>query len=150
TAADLVLEETYRTGAQEHLYIEPQAMLASVVPGSQVTVRGSLQCPYYVRKALAPLFNLAAENIRVVQTETGGGFGGKEEYPNIIAGHAALISWKAGGRPVKMIYNRREDMWATTKRHPSITRIKAGFAKDGTLLALDIDLLLDGGAYPTL
>ena len=148
--ADLIVEETYRTGAQEHLYIEPQAMIAAAVPGGQVTVWGSMQCPYYVRKALAPLFALPPERIRIIQMETGGGFGGKEEYPNIIAGHAALLSWKAGGRPVKMIYDRREDMWATTKRHPSKTRVKAGFKRDGELIALDIDLLLDGGAYPTL
>jgi CO/xanthine dehydrogenase Mo-binding subunit len=148
--ADVIVEETYRTGAQEHLYIEPQAIVAEAVPGETVTIWGSMQCPYYVQKAVAPLFNLSNDRVRVVQTETGGGFGGKEEYPNMIAGHAALLSWKAGGRPVKMIYNRREDMWATTKRHPSNTRVKAGFKHDGTLVALDIDLLLDGGAYPTL
>ena len=150
TDADLILEETYQTGAQEHLYIEPQAMLATAVPGDHVTVVGSLQCPYYVQKALVPLFALPPDRVRVIQSETGGGFGGKEEYPNMIAGHAALLSWKAGGRPVKMIYSRREDMWATTKRHPSKTRIKAGFKQDGTLVALDVDLILDGGAYPTL
>jgi CO/xanthine dehydrogenase Mo-binding subunit len=148
--ADLIVEETYRTGAQEHLYIEPQAIIAAAVPGERVTVWGSMQCPYYVRKALAPLFVLPVEDVRVVQMETGGGFGGKEEYPNMIAGHAALLSWKAGGRPVKMIYDRREDMRATPKRHPSKTHIKAGFKRDGTLIALDIDLVLDGGAYATL
>ena len=148
--AALILEETYRTPAQEHLYIEPQAMIAQAEPGRHVTVWGSMQCPYYVRKALAPLFDLEPDRVRVVQTETGGGFGGKEEYPNMIAGHAALLSWKAGGRPVKLIYDRREDLWATTKRHPSRTRIKAGFKRDGTLIALEIDFVLDGGAYPTL
>jgi CO/xanthine dehydrogenase Mo-binding subunit/aerobic-type carbon monoxide dehydrogenase small subunit (CoxS/CutS family) len=148
--ADLILEEAYRTGAQEHLYIEPQAMIAQAVPGRHVTIWGSMQCPYYVQKAVAPVFGLDAKQIRVIQTETGGGFGGKEEYPNMIAGHAALLSWKAGGRPVKMIYDRREDMWATTKRHPSVTRIKAAFTREGRLLALDIDITLDGGAYVTL
>lgn len=148
--ADLIVEETYRTGPQEHLYIENNAMIATATPAEHVTVMGSLQCPYYIQKALAPLFGLSPEKIRVVQTETGGGFGGKEEYPNLIAGHAALLSWKAGGRPVKMIYSRREDMLATTKRHPSKTHIRAGFKKDGTLVALDIDLTLDGGAYATL
>jgi CO/xanthine dehydrogenase Mo-binding subunit len=148
--ADLIVEETYRTGPQEHLYIETNAMIATAVPGQQVTVKGSLQCPYYIQKALAPLFGLTPDKVRVIQTETGGGFGGKEEYPNLIAGHAALLSWKAGGRPVKMVYGRREDMLATTKRHPSRTHIRAGFRKDGTLVALDIDMTLDGGAYPTL
>ena len=148
--ADVIVEETYRTGSQEHLYIEPQGMVAIARPAMAVTVWGSMQCPYYIRKALAPLFEMPPEKIRVVQMETGGGFGGKEEYPNMIAGHAALLSWKAGGRPVKLIYDRREDMLATTKRHPSRTRIKAGFTRDGKLIALDIDMLLDGGAYPTL
>jgi CO/xanthine dehydrogenase Mo-binding subunit len=148
--ADLIIDQTYRTPAQEHLYIEPNAMIATAIPGRHVTVMGSMQCPYYVQKALAPLFDLSPGDIRVVQTETGGGFGGKEEYPNMIAGHAALLSWKAAGRPVKMIYSRREDMLATTKRHPSKTRIRAGFKKDGTLVALDIDLTFDGGAYATL
>jgi CO/xanthine dehydrogenase Mo-binding subunit len=108
-----------------------------------------MQCPYYVHKALKALFDLSDEKIRVVQAETGGGFGGKEEYPSLIAGHAALLSWKAG-LPVKMIYDRAEDMVATTKRHPSRTRIKSAFDKEGKLLALDIDFVIDGGAYMTL
>jgi CO/xanthine dehydrogenase Mo-binding subunit len=148
--ADVIVEETYLTGSQEHLYIEPQGMIAVASPGEGLTVWGSMQCPYYIRKALAPLFEMPPDKIRVVQMETGGGFGGKEEYPNMIAGHAALLSWKAGGRPVKLIYDRREDMLATTKRHPSRTHIKAGFTRDGKLIGLDIDILLDGGAYPTL
>src|SRR5262249_55329687 len=82
--ADLIIEETYRTGAQEHLYIEPQAVVAAAIPGESVTIWGSMQCPYYVQKAVAPLLNLPKERVRVVQTETGGGFGGKEEYPNIV------------------------------------------------------------------
>ena len=82
-----------------------------------------MQCPYYVHKALVKLFDLPEEKIRIIQTETGGGFGGKEEYPSLIAGHAALLAWKSG-KPVKMIYDRAEDMVATTKRHPSRTRHK--------------------------
>ena len=84
-----------------------------------------MQCPYYIHKALAALFGLPAERIRVVQMETGGGFGGKEEYPSMIAGHAALLAWKSG-QPVKMIYGRAEDMAATTKRHPSRTSHRTG------------------------
>ena len=78
------------------------------------------------------LFALPEEKIRVIQTETGGGFGGKEEYPSLIAGHAALLAWKSG-KPVKMIYDRAEDMVATTKRHPSRTRHKTAVTKDGKL-----------------
>jgi CO/xanthine dehydrogenase Mo-binding subunit len=108
-----------------------------------------MQCPYYIHKALIKLFALPDHKIRVIQTETGGGFGGKEEYPSLIAGHAALLAWKSG-KPVKMIYDRAEDMVATTKRHPSRTRHKTGVTKDGKLVAMEIDFVIDGGAYCTL
>lgn len=144
-----IVQGEYRTGAQEQLYIEPNGAIA-VADSEGVTIWGSLQCPYYVHKALKCLFNLTADKIRVIQMETGGGFGGKEDYPSLIAGHAALLSWKSGGRPVKIIYDRAEDMVATTKRHPSRTRIRSAFDAVGGLLALDIDFALDGGAYLTL
>ena len=149
TSADFIVEGEYETGAQEQLYIEPQGMIAVANANEGVTVRGSLQCPYYVHKALVALFGLPKDRIRVVQTETGGGFGGKEEYPSMIAAHAALLAWKSG-RPVKMIYGRAEDMAATTKRHPSRTRHRTAVTRDGKLLAMDIDFTLDGGAYETL
>ncbi|HXW18719.1 MAG TPA: xanthine dehydrogenase family protein molybdopterin-binding subunit [Candidatus Acidoferrales bacterium] len=148
-SADLIVEGEYETGAQEQLYIEPQGMIAKANPRDGVTVWGSLQCPYYVHKALMPLFALPAEKIRVVQLETGGGFGGKEEYPSMIAAHAALLAWKSG-KPVKIIYDRAEDMAATTKRHPSRTRHRTAVTRDGKLIAMDIDFTLDGGAYLTL
>src|SRR4030081_1909595 len=102
-----------------------------------------------VTKALIKLFNLPEEKIRVIQTETGGGFGGKEEYPSMIAGHAALLAWESG-KPVKLIYDRAEDMVATTKRHPSRTRHKTAITKNGKLLAMEIDFVIDGGASGTL
>jgi CO/xanthine dehydrogenase Mo-binding subunit len=147
--ADHIIEGEYRTGAQEQLYIEPNGMIAVANGREGVTVWGSLQCPYYVHKALVKLFGLAEDRVRVVQAETGGGFGGKEEYPSMIAGHAALLAWKSG-RPVKIIYDREEDMVATTKRHPSRTRIKSAVTKDGKLLGAEIEFVIDGGAYSTL
>ncbi|HEU4891012.1 MAG TPA: xanthine dehydrogenase family protein molybdopterin-binding subunit [Vicinamibacterales bacterium] len=144
----LIVEGEYETGAQEQLYIEPNGMLA-VADRGHVTVWGSMQCPYYIHHALAALFGLPENRIRVVQMETGGGFGGKEEYPSVIAGHAALLAWKSG-RPVKMIYGRSEDMAATTKRHPSKTKHRTAVSADGRLLAMDIDFTIDGGAYCTL
>ena len=147
--ADLIVEGTYETGAQEQLYIEPQGMIAQANAEEGVTVWGSLQCPYYIHKALVVLFGLPKERVRVVQAETGGGFGGKEEYPSMIAGHAALLAWKSG-KPVKIIYDRAEDMVATTKRHPSRTKHRTAVTRDGKLVAVDIDFTLDGGAYETL
>jgi CO/xanthine dehydrogenase Mo-binding subunit len=147
--AAVVVEGVYETGAQEQLYIEPNGMLAVAGPSHGVTVWGSMQCPYYIHKALAGLFDLPMDHVRVVQMETGGGFGGKEEFPSVIAGHAALLAWKSG-QPVKMVYGRSEDMAATTKRHPSRTRHRTAIDHDGRLLAMDIDFTIDGGAYCTL
>lgn len=147
--AELIVEGEYYTGAQEQLYIENNGAIAIANVKDGVTVWGSMQCPYYVHKALLKLFNLPEDKIRVIQTETGGGFGGKEEYPSLIAGHAALLSWKSG-KPVKIIYDRAEDMVATTKRHPSRTRHKTAVTKEGKLLAMEIDFVVDGGAYCTL
>jgi CO/xanthine dehydrogenase Mo-binding subunit len=147
-AADLVVEGEYRTGHQEQLYIEPHGVIATPGDGG-ITVAGSLQCPYYVHKALCVLLGLPPDRVRVVQTETGGGFGGKEDYPSIIAGHAALLAWKAG-RPVALLYDRQEDMAATTKRHPAIVRHRTGVRRDGRLVAIEVDVLLDAGAYTTL
>jgi CO/xanthine dehydrogenase Mo-binding subunit len=146
--AAVVVEGTYRTGHQEHVYIEPNGVIAVPEDGG-VTVHGSLQCPYYVQRALCRLLALPPEKVRIVQAETGGGFGGKEEYPSMIAGHAALLALKSG-RPVKLVYDRVEDMVATTKRHPSIVRHRTGLTHDGQLLAMEIDVLMDGGAYCTL
>ncbi len=144
-----IVEGEYRTGAQEQLYIETNGVIATANREDGVTIWGSMQCPYYIHKALLKAFPLPPEKIRVIQMETGGGFGGKEEYPSIIAGHAALLAWKSG-RPVKLIYDRAEDMTATTKRHPSRTRIKSAVSRDGKLLAMDIEFVIDGGAYATL
>jgi CO/xanthine dehydrogenase Mo-binding subunit len=147
--ADFIVEGDYETGAQEQLYIEPQGVIAQASTEDGVTVWGSLQCPYYVHKALVILFGLPKDRVRVIQTETGGGFGGKEEYPSMIAAHAALLAQKSGC-PVKIIYDRAEDMVATTKRHPSKTRHRTAVTCSGKLLAMDIDFTIDGGAYETL
>jgi CO/xanthine dehydrogenase Mo-binding subunit len=146
--ADLIIEGEYRTGHQEQLYIEPNGVIAVPVDGG-IVIYGSLQCPYYVHRAMMRLLDLPASKVRVIQTETGGGFGGKEEYPNMIAGHAALLALKAK-RPVKIIYDRVEDMIATTKRHPFIVHHKTGVKRDGTLTAQQIEIRVDGGAYITL
>ncbi|HSW43392.1 MAG TPA: xanthine dehydrogenase family protein molybdopterin-binding subunit [Patescibacteria group bacterium] len=147
--ADFVLEGEYRTGPQEHIYIEPQAMIASLGEDGSIIVTGSLQCPYYVHAALARALALPIERVRVVQAETGGGFGGKEEYPSMLAIHAALLA-RAAGRPVRMTYDRHEDIVATTKRHPAVVRHRTGVAAGGRLVAQEIDIVMDAGAYATL
>ncbi|HEY8438481.1 MAG TPA: xanthine dehydrogenase family protein molybdopterin-binding subunit [Candidatus Limnocylindrales bacterium] len=148
-AAALIVEGEYRVGHQEQLYIENNAMIAVPREDGGVAVHGSLQCPYYIHKALKRALRLSDEGARVVQAETGGGFGGKEEYPSIIALHAALLARKTG-KPVRMIYGRHEDLAATTKRHPAVVTHRTGVKADGTLVAQEIDVVMDGGAYSTL
>jgi CO/xanthine dehydrogenase Mo-binding subunit len=146
--APVVVERTYETGSQEHVYLETQGMVA-LVDGDVLVLQGSMQCPYYILKALTHALARDATRLRVIQTPTGGGFGGKEEYPSTIALHAGLLALKSG-RPVKLIYDRGEDMAATTKRHPALVRHRTGVTRDGQLLAQDITVIMDGGAYVTL
>jgi CO/xanthine dehydrogenase Mo-binding subunit len=143
-----VIEGVYETGAQEHVYLETQGMLAWDDEGV-ITVAGSMQCPYYIVDAFEHALGRSRETVRIIQAATGGGFGGKEEFPSGIALHAALLAMKAG-RPVKLVYDRSEDMAVTTKRHPARVRHRTGVDHDGRLLAQDIEVVLDGGAYVTL
>jgi CO/xanthine dehydrogenase Mo-binding subunit len=146
--APIVVEGVYETGAQEHVYLEPQGMLA-YLDGDVLVVKGSLQCPYYVLDAMTHALARDEDQVRVIHAPTGGGFGGKEEFPSTVALHAGLLALKSG-RPVKFIYDRGEDMAATTKRHPSWVRHRTGLDRDGNLLAQHIEVVLDGGAYVTL
>src|SRR2546430_214307 len=116
--------------------------------GDVLVVKGSMQCPYYVLNALQHALRRDERRVRVIQAPTGGGFGGKEEYPSTIALHAALLALKAR-RPVKLVYDRSEDMAATTKRHAAVVRHRPGLNEAGRLLAQDIEGILDGGAYVT-
>lgn len=145
-----VFEGEYETASQEQMYIEPQGVLA-LAPDAQggVTVHGSLQCPYYVQKSLARALGIAPQLARVVQAATGGGFGGKEDYPSVLACHAAVLARKCG-RPVRMIFDRHEDLAVTPKRHPSIVKHRTAVDAHGRLLAMHIEVLFDGGAYTTL
>jgi CO/xanthine dehydrogenase Mo-binding subunit len=148
-AAPRRVEGTYRTGHQEHIYIECQAMTAWFEDDGTLVVAGSMQCPYYVHKSLVHAFGLPGERVRVKATAVGGGFGGKEDFPSVIALHAALLA-RAAGRPVRLAYDRHEDIVGTTKRHPAVVRAVAGVDDDGRFVALDLDVTLDGGAYRTL
>jgi CO/xanthine dehydrogenase Mo-binding subunit len=143
-----VIEGTYYTPAQEQMYIEPQAMMAEW-DGDRCYIVGSMQCPYYVHKAMKPLLGCGPDDIVITQSVTGGGFGGKEEYPSMIAAHTALLAKKAGRR-VKIVYDRDEDIAATTKRHPARVHHRMAIDASGEIAAIDVDVVMDGGAYLTL
>ncbi|MBL6974886.1 MAG: xanthine dehydrogenase family protein [Deltaproteobacteria bacterium] len=149
TGADLVVENTYRTPYQEHAYLEPQGMLANPTPEGGMELSGSMQCPFYVREGVAVVLGLPLASVRVVQAATGGGFGGKEDVPSIVAGQAALVA-VATGRPARLIYTRDEDILSMSKRHPAVIESKYGFSSEGKLVAADVRYVLDSGAYSTL
>lgn len=147
--ADFIVESTYSTGLQEHIYLETQGMAAIPTDDGGVEITGSIQCPYYVQGAVATALGIEGSKVRVRQTEIGGGFGGKEDYPSILGARAALLAMRAK-KPVRIIYDRMEDLYASPKRHPSRIYHKTGVTKDGKITAMEIDILLDAGAYTTL
>lgn len=148
-AADEIIEAEYWAGHQEQLYLENQGLIVFPQKDGSIRVEGSLQCPYFPTHELNDSLKLAPEQIRVRQTPVGGAFGGKEEYPTMLAGYAALPALKSG-KPVKITYERNEDILFTTKRHPVWMRYKTGVKKDGTLTAIECDFILDGGGYLTI
>ncbi len=147
--ADIVLEREYTAGHQEQMYIEPQGMIAIPESDGTMFIHGSMQCPYYINPELCETLDIPPEKLRVKQSTVGGAFGGKEEFPTLVAGYCALLALKAK-RPVKMIYDRNQDILYSTKRHPSWSRYRVGLKKDGTIHAVRCEFVLDGGAYTTL
>ncbi len=142
-AAETV-EGTYETGFQEQLYMEPQGLVAWV-ENDKVNIHGSMQCPYYVKHAVQEILG-PEYKVRAVEATIGGGFGGKEDYPEIMGAPLAVAALKIG-KPLRMIFDRSEDMAWTSKRHPSRIKVRTAHDKSGEILAMDIDCIIDGGAY---
>ncbi|MFC2099951.1 molybdopterin cofactor-binding domain-containing protein, partial [Candidatus Bipolaricaulota bacterium] len=134
---------------QEHAYIEPQGAIAVPDDLGSLTVYASMQCPFYVQNAVAKVMGLPLSKVRVVHTATGGAFGGKEDVPSLVGSLAALMAHVAR-RPVKLVLDRGEDVLTTSKRHPARVRFRTGAKSDGTLTAIEADVVLDAGAYQTL
>ena len=147
--ADVIVEGEYSTGYQEHAYLETQGAIAVPDENGSMTIYGSRQCPFYVQGAVARVLGLPLSKVRVVQTTTGGAFGGKEDVPSLVSSLAALLAWKVR-KPVKLIYDRTEDILTSSKRHPSVVHYKSGAKKDGTITAIEADFVYNAGAYQTL
>ena len=147
--ADVVVERVFRTFHQEHAYLEPLGAIAVPEENGAITVYGTMQCPYYVQKAVATVLGLPLASVRVVQTVTGGGFGGKEDVPSEICACAALAARKLK-RPVKLVYSREEDFYRSSKRHPMAVTFKLGAKRDGVFTAAQVRAVADAGAYSTL
>ncbi|RLE17200.1 MAG: aldehyde oxidase [Acidobacteria bacterium] len=147
-AAKTIIEGEFKTGYHEQAYMEPQGMIGSYTDG-KLTVTGSMQCPFYVKNAMVQLTGFPENRVQVIQATTGGAFGGKEEYPSLLAGHVAMAAIKTG-KPVKLVLERGEDLAVTTKRHPSVSRYRSAVDENGRVTAMEADITLDGGAYAGL
>jgi len=142
--AHQIIEEEYDTGYQEHVYLEPQGMLG-IYKEDEIEVQGSMQCLYYIKNALLNALACGDDEVRVVQSPTGGGFGGKEEFPSMMACHVAVAA-KAVKKSVMLVFDRSEDMVVTTKRHPAKLKHRTALDKEGNILSMCVDIFLDGGA----
>jgi len=144
-AADHVFDDTFFFEGSTHLPIEQHAAVGLKDPDGKLVVYSSTQTPHYVHRALAKSLAMPAAHIRVIATPNGGGFGGKSDPFNheIVVAKAALLL----DRPVKICLTREEVFYCHRGRHPVLMRFRTGVRKDGTLAGVDLQTLLDGGAY---
>ena len=144
--AEVVVENTYQTSFQEHAYLEPEAVVA--VPGGdgRITVYASCQSPFHLRGHIAANLSLPASRVRVVQAYTGGSFGGKDDVATEIGALAALAAVRLGA-PVMIAHEREESIIGSNLRHAARILYRTGALRDGTLVAREAEILLDGGAY---
>jgi CO/xanthine dehydrogenase Mo-binding subunit len=140
-----IIEDEVSTGYQEHVYMETQGMVGSYEDGNYV-ITASCQCPFYLRKAVANVLNTPYERIVVKQAVTGGAFGGKEHFPDIIAA-PLVVAVDVVRKPIQIVFDRKEDISYTAKRHPSRGRFRTGLDAEGRIIAMDIDVAINAGAY---
>lgn len=148
-ASDKIMEAQFETPFQEHYYLEPQGCIAEYRPDGSIYIIGSIQCPFYVQKAVARALGLPFSKVSVEQAPTGGAFGGKEDVPSEICARTALAALLLK-QPVKMVYRRAVDVQLTSKRHPFQMSYRVGVTRDGKLMAAEIKLEENAGAYATL
>lgn len=146
--ASRFIEEEFYTGYQEQAYLETQGVVGSYEDG-KTSIYGTMQCPYYVKNAVIQALGCDEDMVRIVQTTTGGGFGGKEDYPSLIGSQVAVAAYKTK-KPVRLIFERVEDMSYSTKRHPALLKYKSALDENDNIIGMDVDITLDGGAYATL
>jgi len=143
-SAHQIIEEEYETGYQEHVYLENQGMLG-IYNDQEIVVQGSMQCLYYVKNALISALACEDDEVRVIQSPTGGGFGGKEDFPSMMACHVGIAA-KVVRKPVMLLFDRAEDLAFTTKRHPAKFKYRTALDEQGTILCMTVELFLNGGA----
>lgn len=147
--ADIILEDEFDIGGQEHAYLETQGTVAEPRAEGSWVLHSTTQCPFYVRGRVARFLGIPISRVRVQQTVTGGGFGGKEDYPDEPAMCAVALA-KASGHPVSLILPRNQDMQMSTKRHAMVIRHRLYAHLDGHIQGVEIHVMVDAGAYAGL
>jgi CO/xanthine dehydrogenase Mo-binding subunit len=147
--ADFILERKFKTQFIEHAYIEPEAVLAEPAEQGGVKITGSVQNLFSSRRSVADALKVSLNRVQIVQSTLGGSFGGKDEVMTSMCCRAALLAVKTG-KPVKMVNTREESMLESYKRHPYVLYYKWGAKKDGTITAMEIRCIADGGAYSSM
>ncbi len=147
--ADVVVEGEYSTPFQEHAYLEPEAGIALPEPDGGVTIIASTQCPFDVRRTVAKVLGVTQNKVRVIVPAVGGGFGGKEDVADEVGAKAALAA-VITGRPAVVIHTREESIIGHSKRHPMRAWYRHAARKDGKLLGVEANIVLDTGAYASL
>jgi CO/xanthine dehydrogenase Mo-binding subunit len=147
--ADFIVERKFRTPCIEHSYLEPEAVLAEPAEHGGVVVSGSVQNLFSTRRSVAAALKLNLNRVEIVQATLGGSFGGKDEVMTSMCCRAALLTL-ATGKPVKMVNSREESMLESYKRHPYVLYYKWGAKQDGSITAMEIKCIADGGAYASM
>lgn len=142
--AEVIIEETYKTTWVNHAYMEPDAGISYMDEEGRITVVCPTQKVHYDQKEVASVLNLPLDRVRIIQCATGGGFGGRLDITIQCLLALAVFHLK---KPVRIVYSREEVFQVTSKRHPLKIRYKSGAKRDGTLIAVDVDILGDTGAY---
>lgn len=149
SSANVVIEAEYRTPAQEHAYLQPEAGIAYIDDQGRVTVEVAGQWTHEDQQQIAHALNLRQDQVRVIYPAIGGAFGGREDMSIQIV--LALAAWKLHqrgiDRPVKIIWSREESILGHHKRHRFVIRTKWGATNDGKVIAAEVDVVQDGGAY---
>jgi CO/xanthine dehydrogenase Mo-binding subunit len=147
--ADIIIEGEYRTPAQEHAYLQPEAGVGYIDEEGRVTVEVAGQWIHEEREQIAHALGLSEERIRVIHPAIGGAFGGREDMSIQIV--LALAVWRLGqrgiNRPVKIVWSREESIIGHHKRHPYLIRTRWGANAAGKILAAEVNIIADGGAY---
>ncbi|QFU22739.1 xanthine dehydrogenase family protein molybdopterin-binding subunit [Shewanella eurypsychrophilus] len=141
-----IIEDSCSTSYQEHLYLETQGVIGYPKEG-KIVIEGSMQCPWYVHHCMSHV--LGHDKVRAIQCTTGGGFGGKEDFPDVLAGPLA-VAVEHLQLPIRLIFNRTEDIAFTSKRHPVEFNYRTGVDKDGKIVAMDLKLDINSGGYFSL